>query len=85
MAICPAAVWRTVRANNPGSEERIPKAQAAIPVLSVEDAAGAILQGLESDRERIVEPFMLRLVLSWAHWFPGAGRKMMVRRAWAKA
>lgn len=54
-------------------------------MLSVEDAAGAILQGLESDRERIVEPFMLRLVLSWAHWFPGAGRKMMVRRAWAKA
>ena len=53
-------------ANNPGSEERIPKAQAAIPVLSVDQAAAAILQGLESDREEIVEPLMLRLVLSWA-------------------
>jgi hypothetical protein len=61
--------------NNPGSEERLPKAQAAIPVLTFAQAAGAILQGLESDRERIVEPFMLRLVLSWARWFPAAGRK----------
>jgi len=71
-------------ANNPGSEERLPKAQAAIPVLSVAQAATAILQGLESDRERIVEPFMLRLVLSWAHWFPGASRKMMLQPARAK-
>jgi len=70
--------------NNPGSEERLPKAQSAIPVLSVEQAATAILQGLESDREKIVEPLMLRLVLSWAHWFPTAGRKMMLQPSRAK-
>jgi uncharacterized protein len=72
-------------ANNPGSEERIPKAQAAIPVLSVDQAAAAILQGLESDREEIGEPLMLRLVLSWAHFFPAAGRKMMLQPTRSKA
>jgi short-subunit dehydrogenase len=60
-------------------------AQAAIPVLSVDQAAAAILQGLKSDREEVVEPLMLRLVLSWAHFFPAVGRKMMLQPTRSKA
>jgi len=66
-------------ANNPGSEERVPKAQAAIPVLSVEQAAQAILKGLETDKEEIIEPLALRFVLKWNHWFPMASRKLMLQ------
>jgi len=66
-------------ANNPGSEERVPKAQAAIPVLSVEQAARAILKGLEMDKEEVIEPTALRLFLTWNHWYPAASRKMMAR------
>ena len=66
-------------ANNPDSEERVPKAQAGIPVLSVEQAARAILKGLEMDKEEIIEPAALRLVLTWNHWFRAASRKMMLQ------
>jgi uncharacterized protein len=64
-------------ANSPGSEERVPKAQAAIPVLSVAQAAQSILKDLETDKEEIIEPLALRFVLKWNHWFPVAGRKLM--------
>lgn len=71
-------------ANNPGSEERIPKAQSSIPVLTVDQAAEAILKGLEFDREEIVEPLLLRFVLSWARLFPLASRRMMLPQTAAK-
>jgi hypothetical protein len=47
-------------------------------------AADAILKGLESDREEIVEPLLLRIVLSWARLFPAASRRMMLPPTAAK-
>ena len=61
--------------HNTGSEERVPKAQASIPVLSPEQAAAEIIQGIQNNREEIVAPFMLKMVLTLNTLFPKANRQ----------
>ncbi len=53
-------------ANNPGSEERIPKIDRMIPVLSTEKTAELIMKSLNSSQRMIVVPFMMRFVY-WNH------------------
>jgi short-subunit dehydrogenase len=48
--------------HNPGAEERIPKMARYIPDLTAEQAANAIVQGVEQNKREIVVPSMLRLL-----------------------
>jgi short-subunit dehydrogenase len=63
--------------NNPGSEERLPKAQSMMRVLTPEEAAQAIIGGIKRDRWEVVAPFMLRLVFALNYLFPSTTRRMM--------
>jgi short-subunit dehydrogenase len=63
--------------NNPGSEERLPKAQSMIPILTSERAAAAIIRGIKHNKAEVVAPFMLRLVLTLNCLFPYATRWLM--------
>jgi short-subunit dehydrogenase len=63
--------------NNPGSEERIPKAQSLIPVLTPEEAAAAIIKGIKRNRHEVISPFMLRVVVVLNYLFPGVTRWLM--------
>jgi len=64
-------------ANNPGSEENVPTAQAIVPVLSPEQVSSAILDGLAAEREEIIEPWQLRLTFLAGRLFPGITRRQM--------
>jgi short-subunit dehydrogenase len=85
LEIVPAKVASTYFASNPHSEERLPTITGMVPTLTPEQVAAALVRGIETDRRRIVFPFMLRLVLAmralapavvdWMMWRTGAGRR----------
>jgi len=53
--------------HNPGSEERLPKVQILIPVVSPQKAARVIVNGVAKRKKRIRAPFMLPVIefLTW--------------------
>ena len=63
--------------NNPGSEERLPKAQSMVRVLTPEEAAQAIIGGIKRNKYEVVAPFMLRFVYALNYFFPGTTRRIM--------
>lgn len=63
--------------HNPGSQERVPSAQSMIRVIDAEEAGEAIIEGIRRNRRRVIRPFMLRVVLWQARYFPRASRKLM--------
>lgn len=62
---------------NLGSAERIPSAQKMIRVLTSAEAGRAIVQGIVRGKSTVVAPFMLRMVLFQARYFPGTTRQLM--------
>ena len=65
--------------HNAGSEARVPPAQSMMRVLTPEEAARAIADGIERGREYVAEPAALRWVLLTNRLFPSATRRMMTR------
>jgi short-subunit dehydrogenase len=63
--------------SHPGSEERIPKAQKMMRVLTAKEAGRTVIKGILRGRSLVAAPFMLRLVLFQARCFPGATRRLM--------
>ena len=62
--------------NNPGSEERLPKAQSMMRVLTP-GSGPAIVKGIKRDKQEVVAPFMLRFVFALNYFFPNTTRRMM--------
>lgn len=62
-----AKVESTFWENNPGSEDRIPRAQAMIPSITAKEAAKAIVRGIRRNKRKIRSPFMIHVIefLSW--------------------
>jgi short-subunit dehydrogenase len=63
--------------NNPGSEERLPKAQSMMRVLTPEEAAAAIVKGIRRNKCEVIAPFMLRIIFSLNRFFPSVTRWFM--------
>jgi short-subunit dehydrogenase len=63
--------------NNPGSEERLPKVQSMVRVLTPEEAAQAIIGGIKRDKQKVVAPFSLRCVFALNRYFPNTTRRIM--------
>lgn len=63
--------------NNPGSEERLPGAQVLIPVLTTEQAARAIVRGVQREKQYIHAPFMASVIefLMWS--FPFITKRLL--------
>ena len=70
--------------NNPGSEERIPKAQILIPVLSEEKAAKIIVDGVAKGKRKIRGPFMLKVIEFFTYWTPFIIRFIMDQTAYKR-
>ena len=70
--------------HNPGSEERLPKAQSMIRVLTPEEAAQAVIHGIKRDKQKVVAPFMLRCVFALNHFFPTTTRRIMISSSYGK-
>ncbi len=78
MLVTFAKVQSSYFENNPGSEERIPGVQSMLPVLTPEQAAAAIVQGIKRDQREAAAPLMLRVALVMTHLFPSATRRLMI-------
>jgi uncharacterized protein len=65
--------------HNPGAADRVPGAQAMIPVLTSDQAGEAIVRGLRRDRSRVTSPWMLSVVLALNYLFPPISRWIVHR------
>ena len=64
-------------ANNPGSEEKLPGAQAMIPVLTPERVAKVIVNGIRWNRRNVFAPLMMYVVLGLYYLFPPITRWLL--------
>lgn len=72
-----AAVSSPYWEHNPGSEERVPTAQAMIPILSPDEAATFILRGMKRRRSIVIAPTMVRIIVLLNALFPPVTRRLM--------
>lgn len=71
--------------HNPGSEERLPKITRMTPTITPEQAALAIIKGIEKNKAFVLKPGLLRLVLLMNAVFPGNTTYMMRKTGWRPA
>lgn len=64
-------------ANNAGSEDHMPGAQAMIPALTPEQVAKAIVNGIRWNRRNVFAPLMLYVVLGLFYLFPPITRWLL--------
>jgi short-subunit dehydrogenase len=70
--------------HNPGSYERVPKMGKLIPEVTPEQAANAIVRGVERNKRLIVIPFMMKLTY-WLHAvFPGLVQWLMTKTGYRR-
>ena len=71
--------------NNPGSEERIPKAQVLIPVITPEQAAKKIVSGVAKGKRKIRGPFMMVVIEFFTYLTPFITRFIMDKTGYKKS
>ncbi len=70
--------------HNPGSEERLPKMSKYFPELTAEQAADAIVRGVQQNKQEIVVPFMLRMYRRFHAIAPRTFDKMVWKSGWQR-
>jgi len=70
--------------NNPGSEERLPKSQSLIPVITTEKAAKVIVKGVRKGKRKIATPLMLFVMIFFIRYMPGITRFIMNKTGYKK-
>lgn len=68
--VVPGEVSSSYFDNNPGAQERLPKAARLYRRLTPEQVAEALVKGVERDRARVVLPGLLRLSLALHRLWP---------------
>lgn len=63
--------------NNPGSEERLPTSQRLIPQITTEEAAIAIVKGVQKGKKKIATPFMIFVMNALIRYTPGITKLIM--------
>ncbi|MCC5646273.1 SDR family oxidoreductase [Nostoc sp. CHAB 5824] len=70
--------------HNLESRERVPKVAELIPEITPEQAANAIVRGVEKNKRLIVSPFMMKLTY-WLHAvFPGVVQWLMTKTGYRR-
>lgn len=72
--------WTT----NPGSRERVPGVGRLIPPIRPEDAARAIVRGIERNRKLVVVPFLMRVIHFQHALFPGVVQWLMTHTGYRR-
>jgi short-subunit dehydrogenase len=70
--------------HNPGSEQRLPRANAFLPTLTTEEAAGVIVKSIKEKAFEVVRPRMFRLIFFLDIFFPRTTERVM-RIGWEAA
>ncbi len=63
--------------HNPESEGRVPHAQKLIPIITTEEAAETILDGILKNKKEITKPFMIKIILFLTYLIPFVTRFIM--------
>jgi uncharacterized protein len=79
-----AAVASSYWDNNPGSRERLPGVSRLIPILSPDEAAQAIVRGIERNRRLVVAPALMRVIYLQNAVFPGLVQWLMIRTGYRR-
>ena len=79
-----AAVTSPYWETNQGSRERVPKIAELIPAITPEQAANAIVRGVEQNKRLIMFPLTMKLVY-WLHIiFPGVVQGLMTKTGYRR-
>ncbi len=78
----PGKVSSAYFANNPGSEERIPRIARMYRTLTPAQVATAIVRAVESNRREVILPFTLRLTVMLHNLLPGPLDWLLVKTGW---
>ena len=70
--------------NNPGSHERIPSIARMIPVLSPEKTAQYIVRAIAADKDEIVRPLMMKLILIFTRLMPRTSAWLNAKTGWQR-
>ncbi|UCH29650.1 MAG: SDR family NAD(P)-dependent oxidoreductase [Myxococcales bacterium] len=70
--------------NNPGSHERIPSIAKLIPVLSPEKTARYIVRALAADKDEIVRPLMMKMILIFTRLMPRTSAWLNAVTGWQR-
>jgi short-subunit dehydrogenase len=70
--------------NNPGSYERMPKIAKLVRELTPEEAARAIVRGIERNQPIIIVPFMMRLLILLNNLLPGLLKWLVIQTGWKR-
>lgn len=70
--------------NNPGSHERIPSIAKIIPVLSPEKTARYIVRAIAADRDELVRPLMMKMILIFTRLMPRASAWLNAKTGWRR-
>jgi len=70
--------------NNPGSHERIPSIGKMIPVLTPEKTAEYIVRAIAADKDEIVRPLMMKMILFFARLMPRTSAWLNARTGWQR-
>lgn len=70
--------------NNPGSHERIPSISKLIPVLSPEKTARYIVRAIETDKDDLVRPFIMKMILIFTRLMPRASAWLNTKTGWKR-
>jgi short-subunit dehydrogenase len=75
--VAPGKVSSEYFANNPGSEQRIPRIARIYPTLTPEQVAKLIARAIERRQRLVIRPLTLAWTVYWARWFPGTVRPLL--------
>lgn len=79
MLLAPAKVSSSYFESNPNSEERLPAITRMVRALTPEEVAAALVRAIERDRERLIMPLTLKLLIGCYAVAPGVMDRMMRR------
>jgi short-subunit dehydrogenase len=70
--------------HNPGTRERMPGIARLIPLMTADDAARALVDGVERGRRLVVAPALMRLIYLQHRLLPGVVQWLMVRTGYRR-
>jgi len=71
-------------ANNPGAHERIPSISKLFPVLSPEKTARYIIRAIQADKDEIVRPLIMKIVVLFTRIMPGMSAWINAKTGWKR-
>lgn len=70
-------------ANNPGARERLPRIAGMYHLLTPEEVAAAIVDGIQKNRRNVVIPFLFRLTLILHRIWPRPVELAVIKSGWS--